>query len=383
MSTLKILPASLVVLSVSALLSLNASVAESGANDCLGKPGAAGPQGTRWHYRVSRSDQRRCWFLTYERVKVHSRTRAAVSVPGLSSPAAEPDGAVEAAPATPIRPRSVQTISLPASAAKTPTETATADPPAAEDEAGALFTARWPNSSKFWDFNERAFTAVPSSYAERYPAASADEQMPLVWPVAKVTRAQAALDAVCEAASRSFFQIAALLLALLAIVFGAFKLVLGFRQSHPVDPQVMPDEQPAQRVADKEFGDRNSAAEARQAQQDRQARQDRYGPRPVMPTDPAHDLKKSLAELMADLRRARTSPYSARSFAPRKLCAIRQKSRSARDLLPPIDGWGEARAAATAPVEKAPTWGARSRRAHVLSDLPETTLPAGPSLVPA
>jgi hypothetical protein len=378
MSRSKILPASLVVLSVSALVNLNSSVAESGADNCLGKPGAAGPRGSHWHYRVNRSDQRHCWFLTYEGLKVRSRTHAAASVRAASSPAAERDGPAEVAPATatPIRPRPVQTVSVPASAASEPAETATATPrPAvAEDNAGALFSARWPSSSKFWDFDERAFTAIPSSYAERYSAANTDEQMPLVWPVAEVTPTRAALDVVCEAASRSSLQIAALLVALLAIGFGAFKLAFGLRQSHPVGPRPMPDEPPVQQQVDKELGHRNSAPGIRP---------DRHGLRPITPTDPASDLKKSLAELMADLRRARASLYSPRSFAPGKLGAIRQKSRTARDLLPPIDGWGEARAAVSTPVEKMPTWSALSPRAHVLSDLPETTLPAGPSLVPA
>jgi len=261
-----------------------------------------------------------------------------------------------------------------ATGANEPAEMATVRPSVAEDEAGALFSARWPNSSKFWDFDERAFTAIPSSYAERYSAANTDEQTPLVWPVAEGTRPRAALDVVCEAASRSSLQIAALLVALLAIAFGAFKLALSLRQSHPVDPRPMPDEPPVQRQVDKEVGHRNSAP---------RVRPDRHGLRPITPTDPASDLKKSLAELMADLRRARASLYSPRSFAPGKLAAIRQKSRTARDLLPPIDGWGEARAAVSTPVEKMPTWSALSPRAHVLSDLPETTLPAGPSLVPA
>ena len=34
------------------------------------------------------------------------------------------------------------------------------------------------------------------------------------------------------------------------------------------------------------------------------------------PTDPAHDLKTSLAELMQDLQRARAANFSPRSFAP-------------------------------------------------------------------
>jgi hypothetical protein len=34
------------------------------------------------------------------------------------------------------------------------------------------------------------------------------------------------------------------------------------------------------------------------------------------PTDPAHDIKTSLAELMQDLQRARAANFSPRSFAP-------------------------------------------------------------------
>jgi hypothetical protein len=261
-----------------------------------------------------------------------------------------------------------------ATGANEPAEMATARPSVAEDDAGALFSARWPNSSKFWDFDERAFTAIPSSYAERYSAANTDEQTPLVWPVAEGTRPRAALDVVCEAASRSSLQIAALLVALLAIAFGAFKLAFGFRQSHPVDPRPMPDEPPVQRQFDNEVGHRNSAP---------RVRPDRHGLRPLTPTDPASDLKKSLAELMADLRRARTSRYAPRSFAPRKLGGSLQRRLSARELLPSIDGWGQARIDVTAAAEKAPARSAPTRAHAPTSDLPRTTVPASPSLVPA
>ena len=116
MSTSKILPASLVVLSAGALLSLSASVAESVAYECRAKPGAAAPQGTHWRYRVSRPDHRHCWFLNYETVKVRSHTNEAASDSAASSPAAEGDGLTEAGE-IPKRDASVQPISLRASAA--------------------------------------------------------------------------------------------------------------------------------------------------------------------------------------------------------------------------------------------------------------------------
>lgn len=373
MSRSKILAAGLVVLSVGALLSLNAGVAESVADECRAKPGAAGPHGTHWRYRVSRSDHQRCWFLNFEAVKARSQTREAVKDSASSSPAAERDDLTEAGE-TPKRGASIQIISVRASAATASAETATTGPAAAEGEAAALFSARWPKPSKVGDFDVREFAATPSSYAERYSATGADEQMPLVWPVAEVTRARPAPGAAGETAWRTTFQIGALLVILLAIAGAAFKLAVRWRQSHALDPRRMPDEAPVQRNADQEVDGHHSHAEARQ---------DRHGSRPVTPTDPARDLKKSLAELMGDLRRARTSQDAPQSFAPHRLGLSRQKSRSARDLLPPIDGWGEVRAGQPASTEKAPTW-STSGRAHVpSSDLPQTTLPAGPSLVPA
>ena len=391
MSTSKILPASLVVLSAGALLSLSASVAESVAYECRAKPGAAAPQGTHWRYRVSRPDHRHCWFLNYETVKVRSHTHEAASDSAASSPAAEGDGLTEAGE-IPKRDASVQPISLRASAAKASTETVTAGPPAAEGEAVALFSARWPNHTKLGDFDAREFAATPSSYAERYSATSADEQMPLVWPVTEVTRSRPALDIASEPTWRATFLIGMLLATLLAIAGGALALARRLRQSRSLDPRRVPDEVPVQRQAGevpvqrqadevrvprqayKELGNRNSDTEAQQG---------RHGSRPITPTDPARDLKKSLAELMEDLRRARRSQDAPRSFAPRTLVGNWQRARSARDLLPPIEGWGHTPVSKAASAEKVSTRSTPARAHALSSDLAQTTLAVGPSLVPA
>ena len=391
MSTSKILPASLVVLSAGALLSLSASVAESVAYECRAKPGAAAPQGTHWRYRVSRRDHRHCWFLNYETVKVRSHTHEAASDSAASSPAAEGDGLTEAGE-IPKRDASVQPISLRASAAKASTETVTAGPPAAEGEAVALFSARWPNHTKLGDFDAREFAVTPSSYAERYSATSADEQMPLVWPVTEVTRSRPALDIASEPTWRATFLIGMLLATLLAIAGGALALARRLRQSRSLDPRRVPDEVPVQRQAGevpvqrqadevrvprqayKELGNRNSDTEAQQG---------RHGSRPITPTDPARDLKKSLAELMEDLRRARRSQDAPRSFAPRTLVGNWQRARSARDLLPPIEGWGHTPVSKAASAEKVSTRSTPARAHALSSDLAQTTLAVGPSLVPA
>jgi hypothetical protein len=214
----------------------------------------------------------------------------------------------------------------------------------------------------------------PSIYAESYSVADADEQTPLVWPGTAATRTRPPLEVAGETAWRAILQVGMLLMALLAIAGGVFSLALRFRQSHSPDRRRVPDELPAQREVDKELVDRNSGV---------RARQDRHVSRPLTPTDPADDLKKSLAELMADLRRARTSRYAPRSFAPRKLGGSLQRRLSARELLPSIDGWGQARIDVTAAAEKAPARSAPTRAHAPTSDLPRTTVPASPSLVPA
>ena len=380
MSRSRILLAVLVVLPATALLSLKTSVTESIAEECRAKPGASAPQGTRWRYRVSRLDHRHCWFLNHEVAKVHSLAREAASYAGSerptaeSVPAAEGDASTETAAAIPLRPASVRTIPVRAAAAPASAETAPAGPTAGEDEAASHFSARWPNSSKFWDVDVREFAAIPSSYAETYSAANADEQASLVWPGMEATRTRAPLDLLSGVLWRTICQIGVLLAVLLAIAGAAFKLVPRLRENHSLDAEGTAAEVPAQRTADKEAAERNSSVETRP---------DRHVPRPVTLTDPARDLKKSLAELMGDLRRARTSQHASRSFAPRKLGGNFQKRRSARELLPPIDGWGQTRVDAAAPPAKASTWIAPARRHVLATDLPEAPLAAAPSLVPA
>jgi hypothetical protein len=378
MSRSRILLAVLVVLPATALMSLKTSVTESIAEECRTKPGASAPQGARWRYRVSRPEHRHCWFLNYEGARVHSLARKTASDAGSESRAAESvpdvesDSSTETAAAIPLRPASVKTIPVRAAAAQASAETAPGGPSVGEDEAAAHFSARWPDSSKLWDVDVREFAAAPNSYAETYSAANTDEPGSLVWPGTEQTRP--ALDLFGGVLRRTIVQIGALIAILLAIAGAFFKLVPRVRQNHSLDAEETVDELPAQRTADKQAADRNSSGEAQQ---------DRPASRPLTPTDPASDLKKSLAELMGDLRRARTSQHASRSFAPRKLAGKFQQRRSARDLLPPIDGWGQTRVGAAAPVEKAPTWVAPARRHVLATDVPGTPLAAAPSLVPA
>ena len=376
MSRSRILLAIFVGLPVTVLLTLNASVAESVSDECRARPGSSAAPGTYWRYRVSRPGHRRCWFLSFEPVKIRSHTRAAVSDSATSNATSERDSSLEAAATNPSRPASAPTVSLQEAVAEAaPAETVLAGPSVGQSvgEDETRFSARWPDSSNFRDFDVREFAALTSSYADRYSAANANEQAPWVWPVTGAQRTRSPLDVAGDTGWRAVFDVSTLAVALLAIAGGAF-LALPFRQSHPRDPRrIAADELPAHRNMDVSV-DRSSGA---------RARPDQRVLRSVTPTDPARDLKKSLAELMGDLRRARTAPQAPRSFAPSKLGGSYQRGQSTRDLLPPIDGWGQANVAAAGFAEKAPNRNAPARAHELFSDLPRTTLTTGPSLVPA
>jgi hypothetical protein len=278
-------------------LTLNASVAESVSDECRARPGSSAAPGTYWRYRVSRPDHRRCWFLSFEPVKIRSHTRAAVSDSATSNATSERDSSLEAAGTNPPRPASAPTVSLQEAVAEAaPAETALAGPSVGQSvgEDKTRFSARWPDSSNFRDFDVREFAALTSSYADRYSAANADEQAPLVWPVTGAQRTRSPLDVAGDTGWRAVFDVSTLAVALLAIAGCAF-LALPFRQSHPRDPRrIAADELTAHRNMDVVSVDRNWGA---------RARPDQRVLRSVTPTDPARDLKKSLAELMGDLRR--------------------------------------------------------------------------------
>ena len=62
------------------LLAVPATVALSGsvsfvqaAEECRAKPGPTAPSGSRWLYRINRTDHRHCWFLSSKAVSTHSQ----------------------------------------------------------------------------------------------------------------------------------------------------------------------------------------------------------------------------------------------------------------------------------------------------------------------
>ena len=77
----KILPTILIILPSSVFLLLaHPGVGKGAAEKCNTRPSSSAPQGAHWYYRVNHTDNRRCWFLSSEGMKVRSNARGAMNM---------------------------------------------------------------------------------------------------------------------------------------------------------------------------------------------------------------------------------------------------------------------------------------------------------------
>ena len=132
--------------------------------------------------------------------------------------------------------------------------------------------------------------------------------MPLTWPVTEAGRAGQQQGPAGQAAFGSVFLAGALALGSLSLVGGVFRLARRSRQRYLRDPW--------RAAAGRSGPRRHMRADFRELAGGSSPRHGASVWRVPQPTDPAHDLKTSLAELMQDLQRARAANFSPRSFAP-------------------------------------------------------------------
>ncbi len=287
----KILPAILAVVAAALVLTGQASFGEPQTQECKPAPGSSTPPGGHWHYRINHKDQQRCWYLSSTDVRASGQTAAplaSASAPALRKPSA--GDAVAAAPP----------------------EVATAEvgflqPSFAALEEPQIFASRWPEhlpSARTLnvDDSEQTDPDAPSdSYAESRAETDTSAQMPLRWPIIEADRAEQM--SVVESILRSFSIAGGILMVALLLAGWAARFV-GGRDRRP-------------------RADRWSAVTARisprwpvvfaEVANGVPAQARRGTGRAVVPTDPARDLKTSLAELMCDLRRAETASGPVRS----------------------------------------------------------------------
>jgi hypothetical protein len=371
MAGMKILSAILIMVPATVLLTAEVSFGEPAAEPCKASPGGAASRGMHWYYRVDRATNKHCWYLgPVGHLKSHTAvaTTASDSPPTRKFKATDNDNAVSAqamaadsseAATPPLDGTAPQPSPMQAASAQAmPAQALPARPlparplpvaQAATTDAAAgdpRFGARWPEdlpNAEELEQNEQAPTG--NSTAERRDA-DTGAQLPSDRAGTKAGRAAPASSG---ETALSYFSIAGIFLIPLLLAVGwmakfaresggsiipdrlramAEGLVRrrrreAFSEEH-FDEASFDEAEFGEAALDETIFEEDEAREpaafvgrappispapsGRRAGADWRAR---------TPTDPAQDLKKSLTELMHDLRRAagpdETARYAQRS----------------------------------------------------------------------
>jgi hypothetical protein len=289
-----------------------------------------------WYYRSNRATNKHCWYLGPAGVHVKSHTATADPLAARKANPADADSAEPMqAPMQAVTADSAEPAAAPADTVQAQVQTASAQTalplprpadqaaPANQSADGAGFGSRWPeNLPKAEDLEQSDSAPVSDSYAERRDA-DVTAQMPSKWAGAEAGRT--VQSSAGETALRYFSILGILVIPLL--------LAAGWVAKYSREPH-------RSNLHDRlwTLHDRLLAMADRLSRQLRR-RRDAFDEaafvasapplsptvsrphigsdwRERTPTDPAQDLKTSLAELMHDLRRAAEPDEPARYAEP-------------------------------------------------------------------
>jgi len=157
-----LVPAILIVPLATDLVTVQPSRAEPTVNECKTKPDSSAPAGSHWYYRVNRADQRHCWYLGAEGVKVRSQARE-----GASPTRTARENAPAMPPAIPAQMEPAQSTAAEVASTGVATD-------------GAAPSSNLPNTP---DLTVREPATMSDRDPQDHQAREAHEEMPLIWPV--------------------------------------------------------------------------------------------------------------------------------------------------------------------------------------------------------
>src|SRR5215472_3315867 len=156
----KILLVGLAVMPAAILATGHSSLGETKGDECRAKPDGSSPAGLHWYYRVDRANNRHCWYLHEQGMRVHSLVS-----PTLRSSDKRNDTVAEQVREAPPPVTSIEQPDYEQSA--TTTEQSSAD-----------FTARWVDLPRSVDLNARELVAGGNGYGVEQGAEHQQEQLP-------------------------------------------------------------------------------------------------------------------------------------------------------------------------------------------------------------
>ena len=193
-----LVPAILIVPLATDLVTVQPSRAEPAVNECKTKPDSSAPAGSHWYYRVNRADQRHCWYLGAEGVKVRSQARE-----GASPTRTARENAPAMPPAIPAQMEPAQSTAAEVASTGVATD-------------GAAPSSNLPNTP---DLTVREPATMSDRDPQDHQAREAHEEMPLIWPVLTEADGAGLADAGREFAPWPAVLVGALALLLAGAIF--------------------------------------------------------------------------------------------------------------------------------------------------------------------
>jgi hypothetical protein len=144
-------PAILAIVVAAVAVTSRSSRAERATVDCIAKPNSLAPQGSHWYYRLDRTANRRCWFLSPAGMKVREA----------ASPKRRPSASSRPAP-------------------KVPAKVAGGD---GESDRVAVSSMQWPSPAKSGGSTDPEPALMDNSSADEHATLASQDEMPLIWPV--------------------------------------------------------------------------------------------------------------------------------------------------------------------------------------------------------
>jgi hypothetical protein len=169
----KVLSIGLALISAAILVGGHTSVGEAKGDECKAKPDGTAPAGLHWYYRVDRANDRHCWYLHQQGMRVHSLINTA----SRNSDSQNDTAGEQAWRTPPVTPQPVTPQPEYQSSATTayqPSAT-TAHPPAVD------FGARWVDLPRSVDLNAHEFVAESNGYAAEHAVDKRQGQLPPAW----------------------------------------------------------------------------------------------------------------------------------------------------------------------------------------------------------
>jgi len=144
------------------LLTGHSSLGEAKGDECKAKPDGSAPAGLHWYYRVDRANNRHCWYLHQQGMRVHSLNNATLRAPDTQND----NGGEQIWKTPPV------TASLRQDYQQSGT---------AVEQPAANFTGRWVDLPKSVDLNTHEVGAESIGYAAEPGLENKQEQLRPAW----------------------------------------------------------------------------------------------------------------------------------------------------------------------------------------------------------